>query len=82
MEDMRYGLTALEANAQESTQSWQIVNEITGFGVTQRQILLIIKRLALTLEDRDHMREINKLVDTLLEDDPTQSTLVLDPDAE
>lgn len=80
MDVMRYGLTALEEDAQESTQAWAIVNEITSFGVSQKQMLLIIKRLALNLENRDHMRQINKLVDEIIEDDPTSSSLVLNPD--
>ena len=64
-----FGLTELEQRAQESTKAHEIVNEIVQFGVTQRQILMIIKRLALNLENNDHMRSLAKMADECLEDD-------------
>jgi hypothetical protein len=64
-----YGSTEMEEKAEESTRAHEIVSEIIDFGVSQRQILQIIKRLALNLENPDHMRKIGRLADQLLNDD-------------
>jgi hypothetical protein len=72
---MRYGLTALEKNAKESTEAHAIVNEITGYGVTQRQLMLIIKRLGMNLENRDHMRVIAHMIDELLDEEEVEDVI-------
>lgn len=74
-EQYLYGLTQLEQRAKESTQAHEIVSEIVNFGITQRQMLMVIKRLALNLENNDHMRSIAKMADECLEDDP-ENTII------
>jgi len=77
--DLKYGTTAIEQKAKDSTVVWQIVNEIMNFGVTQEQMLLVIKRLALNLENDDHMKRIAKVVDEIMRSGIEEpSALVLD----
>lgn len=72
--ETHYGSTEAEEHAQKSTVVWEIVSEITSFGVTEKQILLIIKRLALNLENDNHMRKIAKLIDEIQEEGLVEST--------
>ena len=51
----RYGKTASESGAEEMFQARQIVSTILDFGVTQEQIVRIVKLLGLELVDRDSM---------------------------
>lgn len=57
-----YGKTQDEKAAEDSLRCRQIVQEILRFGVKQKQIPMIIKLLALELEDREAMQ---KIVDVL-----------------
>ena len=52
-----YGELSSEKLAEESLQARQIVSEIMNFGVTQRQIWLIMYNLALELENVEDMQE-------------------------
>lgn len=54
----RYGQTDHESEASESFQCREIVKEVLRFGVSQKQIVTIIKLLALELDDRDLMLKI------------------------
>lgn len=55
----KFGQTSAERMAEESAQAHEIVREITAdLQVSQRQILLIIHGLALTLEDGELMQQI------------------------
>jgi hypothetical protein len=56
----RYGKTEAEISAEASLKCRRIVSEIVNFGVSQSQILHIIKLLALELEDRETMVRIVK----------------------
>lgn len=62
MSKMLYGELQSEKLADENLVCRQIVREISQFGVTERQRLLIIFLLALEIEDQDRMREITACV--------------------
>ena len=47
----------------ESIKAREIVNEIMNFGVTEYQLVKIIKLLSLELQDRDLMVGICKIID-------------------
>lgn len=47
----------------ESAKCREIVAEIMNFGVNQRQILTLVKMLALELEDRNMMLALRNIVD-------------------
>lgn len=57
-----YGKTESEAAAEENLVARQIVREITNFGVSQRQMMLIVYLLAMELENVEHMRALTKVV--------------------
>ena len=57
-----YGQADSEKRAEENEVCRQIVREISNFGVTQRQALLVIHLLASELENVEHMRAITRLV--------------------
>ena len=54
----KYGASPQETSLLESAKCREIVNEILNFSVSQHQISMIIKLLALELEDRDLMCNI------------------------
>ena len=54
----RYGMTASESDASDMFQARQIVSTILDFGVSQEQIVRIIKLLGLELTNRDNMVSI------------------------
>ena len=58
----RYGETPAEAEAREMLKCRQIVSEILGFGVSQREILRIMHLLALELEDRETMVDLSERI--------------------
>ena len=62
----RYGETPAEAEAREMLKCRQIVAEITGFGVSQREILRIMHLLALELEDRETMVDLSERIKSSL----------------
>ena len=62
----RYGETPAEAEAREMLKCRQIVAEITGFGVSQREILRIMQLLALELEDRETMVDLSERIKSSL----------------
>ena len=53
-----YGTLNSERLANESTKARQIVSVINEFGVSNRERWLIIKNLALEVEEFDKMREL------------------------
>jgi hypothetical protein len=53
-----YGTTQSEKKLSKITACRDIVREITRFGVTSQQILLIIQLLAYELDDIEQMKEI------------------------
>jgi hypothetical protein len=56
--------------------SRQIVGEILKFGVSQKQILNIIKLLAMELEDRDALVAISSIVAEALEEAQISSNII------
>ena len=60
----KYGTTEQERPYLESIKCRQIINEIMNFGVSQSQILTLIRLLALELESRDKMIAIRKCIDS------------------
>ncbi len=57
-----YGETETEKLASEKLTCRQIVNEISRYGVSQRQLLFIIYLLAAELEDVHVMQELTSAV--------------------
>lgn len=55
---MQYGKTADDTAAEKQLECRKIVKEIISFGVSQQQIPIIIKMLALELEDIALMRNV------------------------
>lgn len=66
---VRYGQLKSEKVAEENQVCRQIVREISLFGITERQRLLVIYLLAMELEDQDRMREITACVKELAGDE-------------
>ena len=67
-----YGETKTETDAGEMLQCRQIVTEIMNFGVSQGQILQVIKLLSLELENREQMVAINECVASINEEAVTE----------
>ncbi len=59
---VRYGQMKSEKVAEENQICRQIVREISLFGITERQRLLVIYLLAMEVEDAERMRAITSLV--------------------
>jgi hypothetical protein len=64
----KIGQTETEVWAAEMLTCRQITNEILSFGVNQRQLLNIIKLLAMELEHRDALVAISEVVKEALEE--------------
>lgn len=64
-----YGQTDSEKLAEEKTAARQIVNEISQFGVSQRQLMFIIYLLSMELEDVHKMQELSAIIRELAGDD-------------
>lgn len=63
-----YGQTKADKLAEENNSSRQIVKEISDFGVSDRQRLLIMYYLCLELEDIEKMRQISSFLKDLYPD--------------
>ena len=75
----KYGKTKEEVWVKDITIAREIVSEVLNFGVSQQQLIRIIKFLSLELEDREMMENINAiLVDHLSEspDKKPQSSIL------
>jgi len=72
----KVGQTETEKWAQETLKSRQIVSEILKFGVNQRQILNIIKLLAMELEDREALMVISTVAKEALEGAQVSSNII------
>ncbi len=64
-ESIRYGQTDSERVVEENTTARKIIREITNFGITERQRMMIIYLLAMELEDIEHMKAITSVVRSL-----------------
>lgn len=60
-----YGQLDSEKFASENNISRRIVKEINDFGINDRQRWMIIKLLALELENVEHMKSLTKMIDDL-----------------
>jgi hypothetical protein len=65
----KFGQLNSEIVATENQTCRDIVKEILNFGVNQRQLLYIIRLIALELENLDDTREIIGLIDSLEKND-------------
>lgn len=61
-EPVMYGQLQSEKVAEENLVCRQIVQEISRFGITQRQTLLLIYLLALELENVEKMQTVTSIV--------------------
>lgn len=66
---MRYGTTKSEKRAEENLACRQIMSELENFGVTQRQRMLLIYLLSLTLEDVGALKVLTTAVKDLAGDE-------------
>lgn len=73
----KFGKTAAEKDAEQSLICRQIVREIFSFGVTQPQMLKIIRLISLELEDRDIMLKVIKATETEQEKEPDEKIELL-----
>ncbi len=72
----KIGQTETDRWAQEMLACRQIVAEILKFGVNQKQILNIIKLLAMELEDRDALVAISAVVKEALKEAQTSNKVI------
>lgn len=63
---IEYGQTSLEILMQELDTCNSIVNEIMNFGVSERQKLHIIKKLAQNIEDFEASRNLVNVVNDMI----------------
>lgn len=68
MNDKKYGAFRSERDAEENDIARKIVHEIMQFGVSQRQLMLIIHQLAMNLERVEHMQAITATIRELESD--------------
>ena len=62
---IKYGKSESEKKAEKSFECRRIVQEIINYGISQDQILQIVKLLALEVENRGHMLKLVDAIDDL-----------------
>lgn len=72
----KIGKTETDKWASEMLACRQIVGEILKFGVSQDQILNIIKLLAMELENREAMLEIGAVASEFLDKDSVSTNII------
>jgi len=72
----KIGNTETDNWANEMLQCRQIVHEVVKFGVSQRQILNVIKLLAVELEDREALVAISAVVKEALDEAQVSSNII------
>lgn len=72
----KIGQTDTESWAQDTLVCRQVVGEVLKFGVSQKQILNIIKLLAMELEDRDALVAISSVVNEALSEAQISSSII------
>jgi len=72
----KIGTTETEQWAQDILKCRQIVGEIVKFGVSERQVLNIIKLLAMELENREALLAISAVVKEALEEAQVSSNII------
>ena len=63
----KYGKTREEVKSEKSLQCRQIINEINKFGIDECQRVLLIKLLALELENNLNMKKLVNTLDEIVE---------------
>lgn len=63
-----YGKSELDKKAEELQQCREIVKKLTELGINESQKLNIMRFLALTLENHEHLVEITTLIKSLSTD--------------
>lgn len=66
---VRYGQLNVEKTAEENLVCRQIVKEISLFGITERQRLMIIYLLAMEIENIEQMQSMTSLIKDVVGDD-------------
>ena len=61
----KYGISESEKKAEKSLECRRIVQEIVNYGISQDQMLQIVKLLALEMENRDNLLKLVDVVDDL-----------------
>lgn len=72
----KIGNTETDNWANEMLRCRQIVQEVIKFGVSQKQILNIIKLLAMELEDREALVAISAVVKEALDEAQVSSNII------
>ena len=72
----KVGQTETDTWAREMLVSRQIVGEVLKFGVSQKQILSIIKLSAMELEDREALVAISAVVNEALNEAQISSSII------
>ena len=73
----KYKSSVRDQQILEAAKAREIVHEILNFGVSQNQILTVIKLLSLELEDINMMKSITKIIEDDLSEDISQTTTIL-----
>jgi len=73
----KYKSSVKDQQILESVKAREIVHEILNFGVSQNQILTVIKLLSLELEDINMMKSITQIIEDDLSEDISQTTTIL-----
>ena len=72
----KIGNTETDNWANEMLRCHQIVQEVIKFGVSQKQILNIIKLLAMELEDREALVAISAVIKEALDEAQVSSNII------
>jgi len=72
----KYGQTFEEKDADDMVMARQIVAVVLDFGVSQEQIIRIIKLLGLELENHDHVKQIVSIAKAIEETEPSQNIII------
>ena len=73
----KYRSSIKDQEVLESAKAREVVHEVMNFGVSQSQILTIIKLLSLELEDLVLMKSINTLIDGDLQEENIEKTTTI-----
>jgi len=72
-----YGVSESERDILDSAQCREIIHEILNFGISQTQVLTLIKLLSLELEDRELMLKLSEIVDNKIKNGQEEKTTII-----
>jgi len=72
----KFGQTPDEIIADDMVMARQIVSVVLDYGVTQEQIVRIVRLLGLELENNDHMKTIVTAAKSIEEPEPAQNIII------